>query len=213
MELTDFTLKIIFLCIPGITCYFILSRLIGKFNKDTVEIILIIFVFSVFSYLVYGFYCAFVNIFYGYGFKTNIVESFFKNNSQLTYLDILGSSITSIFLAFIFSYFYRFNLLNKFGQIIRTTNKYGDEDVWHYFHNSPDTDKNGGWIIVRDHKYNLAYYGFVSAWSDSAKMRELIISDVTVFTNDDSQELYKTNHIYICRKIEEISMEIPLVEK
>jgi hypothetical protein len=141
--------------------------------------------------------------------QNDIINKIFSDQKSVKYYDILGATATSFILAFIISYLYRFNILNRIGQKIGATFRYGDEDVWHYFHRAPEIQKNEGWIFVRDHKCNLVYYGFISVWSESEKNRELILSDVTVYTNDEGIELYTSDHIYLSRNIDDLTIEVP----
>ncbi|MFO8055666.1 MAG: hypothetical protein R6V10_00025 [bacterium] len=112
-------------------------------------------------------------------------------------------------MAYLISYAARFSIINRIGQKLKATKRYGDEDVWHYFHNAPDTQKNEGWVIIRDIKAELAYYCYISAWSDTGKNRELILSEVSVYTNDSSDFLYDAQHIYLSRNNDEITIEVP----
>jgi hypothetical protein len=209
MEITEFTIQIIIIGIPGIFCYFIASKLIGKIGKDNVESFLAIFLFSILSYLFFGLSLSLYNYIFCKSVPNDIIQKIFINQKSVTANDILGATLTSFILAIVLSYLYRFNCLNRFGQKIGATFRYGDEDVWHYFHRAPEIEKNDGWIYVRDHKYNLIYYGYVSVWSESDKSREIILTDVTVYNNNDGAELYSSQHVYLSRNADEISIEVP----
>ncbi len=202
MEITEFTFRIIITGIPGIITYFLLSKLIGRVGKNTIEIVLLIFLFSILSYSIYDLASS----------SNDIIDKLFNESNNVKFNDILWSSFVAIIISFILSYLYRYNILNWIGQKIKATKKYGDEDVWHYFHNAPEKQKNYGWIYIRDHKLDLLYYGYISVWSESEKNRELIITDVSVYNNINGEFLYDTNHIYISRNIDDISIEVPLNE-
>ena len=50
-------------------------------------------------------------------------------------------------------------------------------------------DKQGQeWYFVRDHKYDLKYYGAIKVWSDSEQDREFIMKDVSVFDNQTGEK-------------------------
>jgi hypothetical protein len=99
-------------------------------------------------------------------------------------------------------------MINRIGQVIRATNRAGDEDVWHFFHNSSTEPWSSEWIIVRDHKVGLQYFGAVSHWSESGEDRELLLMQVSVFRNSDGTKLYDCDHMYICRNKDDLTMEI-----
>lgn len=200
MEITEFTFRIILAGIPGIITYFLLSKLIGKVGKNSIEVVLLIFLFSILSYAIYDFLSP----------SKDIIDKLFNETNNVKYNDILWTSLIAGIISFLLSYSYRYNVLNWIGQKIKATKKYGDEDVWHYFHNAPDRQKNDGWIYIRDHKLNLLYYGYISVWSESEKNRELIITDVSVYDNLSGDFLYNANHLYISRNIDDITIEVPL---
>jgi len=130
--------------------------------------------------------------------------------NQVVSIDVLIKGVVAgIFLAYILSFCVSYNIANRVGQFFRTTKRYGDEDVWHYFHNSPDSQKNDGWLIVRDLKAQLSYYCYISTWSDSNEARELILSDVEVYSNESGDYLYSTDHLYLSRNKDELVIEVP----
>jgi len=102
------------------------------------------------------------------------------------------------------SYFYRYKWLNRIGQNIGATIRFGDEDVWDFFHTSGDI--KGNWATIRDHKLSLIYFGWIQAFSDSGKDRELILREVDVY-NSAGECLYKTDVMYLSRKPDELTIE------
>ena len=78
------------------------------------------------------------------------------------------------------------------------------------FLSSEQLHKKGEWLVVRDHSTNVFYYGFVHAWSDSNdEQRELILLDVSVYSNDDGSFLYQTEYLYLERPKGVLSIETP----
>ena len=208
MELTEFTFKLIILCIPGITCYILLSRLIGKFNKDILEKILIIFLYAGLIYVIYGSFCYIRNAIFYQGYKCSLINNFFKNNINIDLWDIFGLEVTSILLAIFSSYAFSWNWLNRIGIKFGATNRYGDEDIWEHFNNNIANEK---WVFVRDHKYKLIYFGFLDLWSDSEKKREIVLSTVDVFHADNPDtKLYDSDKIYLSRNHDDLTIEIPV---
>jgi hypothetical protein len=209
--MTDFTLQILILGLPGIICYFLCRKLIGKSQRSTVEIVLIVFVYSVLSYILAGFCDVAINAYLGLGFK---VKSDFFNIVVGRKRDITGTELAEVacagaLLAYLLSYCVHFNVVNLIGQWIYATKRYGDEDVWQYFHNTPDNEKNKGWLIVRDMKADLAYHCYISVWSDSGMDRELVLSDVSVYSNSTGEYLYDVKHVYLSRNKDDLMIEVP----
>lgn len=208
----ELTITIVFLAIPGIVCYFILSKLIGGCGKNTIERVLLIFLFSILSYLLLDFFIPTINSLFCTQLKNNTLENIFKNRDAVTINKIVGASIISVLLAFVLSYLYNYKVLNKFGQFIKTTKRYGDEDVWHYFHNT--YSKNGSEVYyVRDMKNNLCYVGHIKAFSEQEENRELLMYNVIVYENETAIYLYNAKDIYLCLNKDEIKIEIaPLIK-
>lgn len=222
--MTEFTYSIIFLSIPGLLAYYIIGQLTSGAKGDSnVDKVLKIFVLSVFSYLFYGLLAATRNWICNESFSTSIFEDLISGNSLEIY-EILGGAVFGIILGFTFSFSKNKNYFHRFAQKYNITNKYGDDDVWTFFLNADfkeleqsENDENSDdsvhkWVFVRDLKERLLFYGYISVWSDTGSTRELVISNVEVFDNDDSTFLYKADHVYISCELDDIIIEVPNLE-
>ena len=97
-------------------------------------------------------------------------------------------------------------LIYKAARRLRITSHYGDDDVWTLINNSPDTS----WVFVRDHTVDLVYFGVVEQYSDPGETRELLLSDVSVYSNTgDGEHLYDVAKLYVSRADDELTIEIP----
>lgn len=88
-------------------------------------------------------------------------------------------------------------LLNKLATHLKITTKFGDENLFSYFLNLSGVN----WVYVRDRENNLSYRGQISSFSENDKLQELVLSDVTVYTNLESDELYKVPMIYLSKPL------------
>lgn len=205
MDISTTFIRIVFLVIPGIIASKFYSKFVGNNKDKDLDYFLEIIVFSVLSYALYD-----TSIYYLWKFKflksyTCIFDVFFNIKIPVDLRSIIIVSLIGIFLAFIASFFRYRKLINKAGQFIGITNRYGDEDVWEYFFNSP----NISWVYVRDHKYNLVYMGYISKFSDSKQKRELLLEDVTVYSQPKVKKLYELDAIYLSRESNELTIELP----
>lgn len=207
--MTEYTVKILIIGMPGILCYFLTQKLFGKKDHPTTETVLLVFLYAVLSYGLVGTIEAFVNFRKNLGFTSDTFDIFLGKKQDIGLEVLIKGILSGALLAYLISYCVHFNVANKVGQLIHATKRYGDEDVWHYFHNAPDSQKNGGWVFVRDLKKELVYYGYISTWSDSGKDRELILSDVSVSSNESGNFLYSMDHIYISCNKDDIMIEVP----
>jgi len=207
--MTQFTVTIMILGLPGLIIFFVTQKLIGKPERSTIEIIFLVFLYSILSYAFMGLIEGLFNLAVDGSFESKTL-SIILSDQPTVELDVLFKGVVSgIILSYILSYGANYNAINWLGKKIFSTSRYGDQDVWHYFHNAPDEQKNDGWVVVRDYKENLAYHCYISVWSDSGKERELVLSDVSVYTNDTSDYLYETQHIYLSRNNDDINIEVP----
>lgn len=113
------------------------------------------------------------------------------------------NNISWHFLSFISSLVYKKKWLNRIGQALKVTNRFGEEDLWDYFNDGLDK-----WVYVRDYKNNLTYRCRISNYSDYINDRELILEDVDVYDSATGKELYYVKVKYICLNKDDISIEI-----
>jgi hypothetical protein len=138
------------------------------------------------------------------GIQDTILGVFFTENKPLPYSQIGGGILLSFPIAFLAARVYRQNWINTLGVALRVTKRYGDDDLWAYFH-----DGSKGLVVVRDHKLDLMYYAYVQAYSESDTKRELWLATVTVYNGVGGQKLYETPSMYLCRGDEDLTIEWP----
>ncbi len=121
---------------------------------------------------------------------------------------IASATGIGLVLSIIWIYAATYKLLARFLQFIRATNRYGDEDVWDYTFNSkkPGLD----YIHLRDFENQIVYAGWVTVFSETEKLREIVLRDAEVwaFSGD---KLFETPLIYLARPPEKIHIEFPAV--
>lgn len=138
--------------------------------------------------------------------EREILSALFDSSEAIVWSDVSLACLISAVLSVVASYTHHYKLINRFGQRINATNRYGDEDVWSYFLNGEEV---AGWVYVRDHKEKLVYYGWLQVWSESGDDRELIMDDVEVLSNETGQLLYTVPSMYIARDGADLTIEIP----
>lgn len=210
MELNDFVNRLILLLLPGIIAYKVYQKLRGRKTKKDWEDLVNILIFALLSYIVYGF-CNSLRISIRPFFILSNYQpgsAFIKlidNTLPIDWWEIIWSCALGIIIAYIASYISRYKLLNRFGQLIRATKRYGDEDVWDYFNNRDKVE----WLVVRDHKTNVYYFGYIKVFSeDREALRELVLNDVSVYSSE-GDHLYNCKTIYLARESSDLTIEIP----
>lgn len=207
MTISGFLMRVIFLAVPGIVSYMLFRKLAGKTKcekwEEWCQIVL-------FSLIIYGTYSIFV-WFFGLLGCSKVELSFFKaildEKVAIAWSEIIIASLLGVPIAFFASAIHTYKLVNRIGRLIWVTRRFGDEDVWDYFNNLPDIPEYE-WVFVRDHKTGLVYFGWIYAYSDSEKDRELLMCDVDVYTNDKGEFLYKTGMLYLCRDRYDLTIEM-----
>jgi hypothetical protein len=215
MEVTEVTLRLMLLGMPGIVAYLIINKITTIQKKTAIDSLLKIFLLSILSYaLLSGLYLIFAQI---SGGKISIADplerligSISKNTAEILFWEIVAATTASIVVAFTWSYAWYYKLLTKVSRFLKASNRYGDDGIMSAFLSSEQLQERGEWLIVRDHSTELFYYGFVHAWSDSSdEQRELIFLDVSVYSNIDGTYLYQTDYLYLERPKGVLSIETP----
>jgi hypothetical protein len=189
MALSSFLVRIIFLALPGVVASTIYRKLRGKAVLKDWEDVIEIGLFALLSYLLYALAIGAVH---GQAVESfTLLNAFYDEKATVSWHEILPACGIGVLLAFAASSLYTHKIVNRAGRLLRVTRRFGDEDVWTYFNNVPDLY----WVIVRDHKVDLAYYGWIQVYSDSHEERELLLRDVKVYNNSTSEFRYEVQCI------------------
>ncbi len=117
--------------------------------------------------------------------------------------EICVAVLFSIPVSFFASWLINFKLFNKVAQALRVSNKFGDENLYSYYLNAQEID----WVYVRDKENGFTYQGRVVSHSETEALQELVLSEVSVFTYDDSEHCYDVPTMYISREIGKLVIE------
>ncbi|GHV94666.1 hypothetical protein AGMMS50293_09860 [Spirochaetia bacterium] len=210
MQIDAFIFQLLILLIPGFICFSIFRK-IAVYRRDSkknfgFQEIIIIIVYSLIICMFYDLFCALINYLAkkDYSFTlSKLVDIEMYNAIELSLLCLIA-----IISGYLFSILETHKIINKIAMSLRVTNYYGDTDVWTSF----CANENTNWIYARDHKLNLIYYGLLEQYSDPGEERELIITNVRVFS-ENGDFCYNCPKMYICRQANEITLEIPQTGK
>lgn len=208
MELSEFTLRIILLFIPGIISYMVIDKLTSHREPKIFHILINSLILGFVCYSFYYLLIKLINL----SIKTHFECSFFKalsgESTEIDFGEIAIVTAMSIPIGFLFTFLINYKVLFRIANFLKITKKFGDVDVWSYIMNS----KNVEWVVVRDIGADLMYEGWIEAFSDSTEEDELFLSDVMVYKNSTGQKLYKTPGLYLPKKRESLVMEFPSLE-
>ncbi len=216
MNVSSLAIRIIFLLLPGAIAATLYWKLKGRATRKDWEDFLEVIIFSIISYLLYAlitYILSFFNFIWNiFGLRAKeftYFQAFFSDAVPLDLTEVFYASLLSIPLAVVAAYSYKYKTINKVGQKIGATTRFGDEDIWDFFHHSPAI--RGNWTTVRDHKLKLYYLCWIQAFSDTGKERELLLREVDVYNDDTGECLYKTDVMYLSRKNDELTIEATIV--
>jgi hypothetical protein len=197
-----FELALIF--IPGFIWMKIHCQYGYKGEKKQFDLILNTFIFGVLSYaILYAIYRLF-----GSNLRLFDLDAESKKLIQPEiFPEIFYAAIIAVIGGIVTLYIENYKLFTTFVQRIRATNTFGDEDVWDYTFNS--RTKSADFVHFRDLEQRVTYAGIVQSFSETGRLRELVLDQVIVY-DFDGNEMYKVPRLYLARPPEHIHIEFPI---
>ncbi len=174
-------LAIIFL--PGLIWAQIDARYAAKEKPGQAEFVIRAFLFGMSTYAIaYVGYRVFGRNFSDFGIdgpgSTRLLRGEFVD-------EIIVSAVLSFVLAIVWIYVANYKLLNKLLLLMKATSKYGHEDVWDFTFASSGEEVE--YVHVRDFNRGIIYAGWVHIFSETGKMRELLLKDVIMYDSEGHQ--------------------------
>lgn len=207
MSITNFVIRIAFLVLPGIIASKIYQQLTGKKVGKDWEDFSGILLFSLCSYLILGLGLTIYDSIFNLPIsKVQSLQALVDDKYPINWVEVFIACLIAIILAYVASkLFYKFKFINKLGKILKVTNRYGDNDLWDYFHNM---DASLEWVTVRDYQQGLVYYGRISVFSDTGQERELIMEDVDIYHNTTGELINTVPILYLSRDKFSLNIEV-----
>jgi hypothetical protein len=197
-----FLLQLAIIFLPGLIWERVDAQFLQKRVPAQFDVLRRTFVFGLVSYLAtYGIYRLI-------GVPFELFEP--KNDATFlgepAFIEIIVTTFVAFCCSILWLYFVKFNLLTRFVQLIGATKRFGDEDVWDFTFNA--RDRNVEYVHVRDFDKKIVYAGWVDLFSDTEKVRELVLYEVKVF-DFEGTELFAAPRVYIARPMDDIDIEFP----
>lgn len=211
MEISALTLKLIFLLIPGAVAAIIYKRLTVR-PKEGSDFMFVMnsILFGIFSYVllqltVFGcmLFCNTFKEAEHYDYSVLKVFGKLSDATIIPYLEIIGGTFFAVILGLIITLIDDRSYLYKIAKHMKISNKYGEENLYSYFLNSPDID----WIYIRDIKNKLTYKGGAVSFSETPEFKEIELVNVSVFNYPESEFLYEVERLYLCLSKDNLIIE------
>ena len=205
MQLSEFTLRIILLFIPGITCLTIIDKLTDHKELKLHQLLINSFVLGFLCYASYYLIILIIGMCPNINLQFSFFDILMDKNTSLDFKEIIFVIGWSVPLGFIFTFLINSKVLHRVARALKTSKKFGDADVWSYIMNS----KMPEWIVIRDLENDLMYEGWIEAFSDSTEKDEVFVRDVIVYKNSTADKMYSIPGLYLSRKRENLIFEFP----
>ncbi|MDJ0899751.1 MAG: DUF6338 family protein [Xenococcus sp. MO_188.B8] len=195
MNLSEFAFRIIFLFIPGLIAFNIVSNLTFHKEYKTADILLGSLTYGFICYLIYFFIFIFISSELGFSNQPTFyfAENLENIKTQLDFKEITITTLLAIPIGVVFSAFVNSKWLYKFANKINISNKLDDLGVWN---RAFDSELNH-WIVIRDEQADTMYQGWVDSFSDGSDEKEILLRDVKVFRESNAELLYLVPGLYI----------------
>ncbi len=202
MNTSALVIQVALLFLPGLIWERIHATYVLKDKAEQFEVIRRALVFSVVSYLVtFAFYAAAHRRFILVSLQGDHIDLNIKIVREIGY-----ATLVAFVLLLAHIWFDSRRIFSVFVRATKLTQRYGPEDVWDYTFSGKDP--LFGFIHLRDFEKEIIYAGKVELYSESEKLRELVLSEVVVYRFDGS-ELFDAPRVYISRDKDNIDIEFP----
>lgn len=217
MEMSDLTIRLILLILPGAIATLVVEKLIIQSTQwKAFRFILYSIILGFLSYIgtqvcYYAFAC-FKFLFAGFFLPKKITfwNAIINKSASISFGEIIFTCFLAVILGFAISMLINKKVMNKLAIPLKVSSIYGEEDLFIHFMDS----KNVEWVWVRDKNQKLTYEGAVRNYSVSNDgMRELVLDDVKVFSSEDSSLLYEVPTVYLSLSPNEFIIELPELKK
>jgi len=204
MEISEFAFRVLLLFFPGIICSYIVDAFTIHKERNEFEFLINSFVYGMTTYLLYWIVVSSLPCLNINGGRVYFLQEMTDSKEPISIKELVNVCVVSAMLAIAITIMHTHKLHFRIAHKLKLTKKFGELDVWGYVMNS----KNVTWVTVRDIDHNLAYDGWVQAFSDNSNDAEILLGDVVVYDNTNGNELYKVASQYLSMNKGNISIEV-----
>lgn len=181
MTLSEFTISLLFLFLPGIIGVLLIRTLTHINVSETKIFSLYAYLLSTISYLLLSIISS----------SSNFLNLLLEGRLTIDVREIIFSTIISICLSTLIVVAINTRLLYKMASTLKLSNRFGSTDVWISTFDAKETD----WITIRPSVTKEYFVGKVKDYSDTSTIRELVLTDVASY-NDAGSYIRSYEQIY-----------------
>ena len=190
MEISQLTLKLIILLIPGGLGAIILERLTVHKPWTSFRFILNSIIIGFCSYGILQILSFWFNT---KGNTSLVIWNSLDEKAPIPYNEVMFAILIGIALGLLITMADNAKWLNKLARKYKISYKYGDENLYSHFLYAKDTQ----FVYVRHMKHKFTYAGCVQSYSENEELREIVLSKVKVYSYQESELLYETDKVYL----------------
>ena len=199
MEFSEFAFRVILLFLPGLICGSVVDELTVHRDRKPFSVLLRALLFGMLAYFSYWSIVWACHRWLHTSTEVIFLKALQDKQVKLSLHEIAFTCLIAAALGIVVSACSTHKVASRLARLVWVSRKSGELDVWGYAFNSAQVE----FATVRDHKRDLVYDGWIRAFSDDGKMREILLRDVTVTRNGDGHLLYRVGAIYLSLKPED----------
>ena len=202
MEISELTLNLIIVLIPGAIASIIFEKLTIHKKWSPFQFIANSILFGGTSYLL-------AQLLWNCHNSDISLKNFWSNlpTKEIPFTAVYKATVIAFFLSFICSAADHYKVINNVAKWLHLTNKYGDENLYSYLLNARDVNE----VYVRDISNNITYHGIIDSFSETAEFKELVLRSAKVYSYKNSKFMYEVDKLYISRPKDSITIEVPFL--
>lgn len=207
MELSKFSIGVIFIFLPGVLALLTSERLTEHPERKNYELFVYALVLGCIAHVVYGL-AATISTYLPPSFhldEDRWIELMVDDRTVSIQTRVVAvTAVLGVLLGLLLAFAANHSWLHRLAHLLRVSRKFADNDVWGFLMNSGTV----GWIVVRNQSKNLMYQGYVATFSTTEDPRELILRDATVFENSSGKKLYDVRSLYLDFEKKDVAIEL-----
>lgn len=208
MGLSELTIKLLLIFVPGIICAYIVNSLIVQKPQKPFDFLMKSFILGLTSYFLWWLILTVLSLMFNVSNEIYIIKALKDTKNGFSFVEITFASGCAIVIGIGISVLSKYKVFNRISRKLGITNKFGELDVWGFMLNMKEVE----WATIRDHKNDLIFDGWIQAFSDNSKEAEILLRDVSIYKNSTGERLYQAGLIYLSKDRNDISIECRSVE-
>jgi hypothetical protein len=206
MDISEFTIKLLIFLIPGFIVHETSNNLISQQKQDWSAVIYKSLIFSCVCYFFYFL----LTLLPFLKFEESLFFSGVQNpNSKVSFREIFITSTIAVPVSFLYSWLVNKDALNSLAAKLQVSDKVSGSSVWQTVLSQCVDDKRSYyWLRIIDRERKVIYDGRPKYYGEDDGLCEIFLKDVTTYSDANAKEIESLEGVYICRKKEDLILEI-----